>query len=50
MSLPDTAFSRAGRILWRELPEEYRYRDLSPTDGEPGDLELYLHGFGHLLA
>ena len=49
MSLPDDALTRSGRNLWRELPEEYRYRDLSPVEGEPGDLELYLHGFGHLL-
>ena len=49
MSLPDDALTRAGRNLWRELPEEYRYRDRSPVEGEPGDLELYLHGFGHLL-
>lgn len=48
MTLPDTALTRAGGILKRELPEEYRYRDVS-VGGEPGDLELYLHGFGHLL-
>ncbi|RLJ59894.1 hypothetical protein BCF46_0084 [Litoreibacter meonggei] len=40
--------SRAGRILYRELPEEYRYRDTGP-EGELGDLEAMLHGFGHLL-
>ncbi len=38
----------AGRLLYRHLPEEYRYRDL-PIDGEPGDLETFLDGFGHLL-
>jgi hypothetical protein len=41
--------SRAGHLLYAELPEEYRYRDPAPTDGEFGDLEAYLHGFGHLL-
>ncbi|SFR50777.1 hypothetical protein [Litoreibacter janthinus] len=40
--------SRAGRILYRELPEEYRYRDTATPD-ELGDLEALLHGFGHLL-
>ncbi|SHE32053.1 hypothetical protein SAMN05444273_10189 [Litoreibacter ascidiaceicola] len=40
--------SRAGRILYRELPEEYRYRDTG-TEGDFGDLEAMLHGFGHLL-
>ncbi|WP_147127620.1 hypothetical protein [Shimia ponticola] len=40
--------SRAGRILWHELPEEYRYRD-NPTEGELGDLEAFLHSSGHLL-
>ncbi len=38
----------AGLLLYRHLPEEYRYRD-NPGDGEIGDLEAYLHGFGHLL-
>ena len=37
-----------GRILYSELPEEYRYRD-NATEDEFGDLEAYLHGFGHLL-
>jgi hypothetical protein len=40
--------SRAGLLLNRQLPEEYRFLDLR-QDGEPGDLEAYLHGFGHLL-
>ena len=48
MTLPDDALTRAGQILYRELPEEYRYRD-NGTDKEPGDLAAYLHGFGHLL-
>ena len=40
--------TRAGRLLYRQLPEEYRFLD--PRDGkELGDLEAYLHGFGHLL-
>lgn len=38
----------AGLLLARQLPEEYRYRD-NPRDGELGDLESYLHGFGHML-
>jgi hypothetical protein len=41
-------FGRAGHLLWRELPEEYRYRDNPQTD-EPGDLEAYLQAMGHLL-
>ncbi len=41
--------TRAGQLLYRELPEEYRYRDPAPAPGEFGDLEAYLHGFGHLL-
>ncbi len=49
MSLPDDALSQAGHLLYRELPEEYRYRDQSPVADEPGDLSLYLHGFGHML-
>jgi hypothetical protein len=60
---PRDLFTRAGRVMWRELPEEYRYRD-NPSPGdpapgadeaareaarEPGDLEAFLHGCGHLL-
>ncbi len=48
MPFPDDIISRAGRLLYRELPEEYRYRDTGPP-GELADLEAYLHGFGHLL-
>ena len=48
MNFPDDVISRAGRLLYRELPEEYRYRD-GAGDGELADLEAYLHGFGHLL-
>jgi hypothetical protein len=40
--------TRAGRLLFRQLPEEYRFLDQGSGD-EPGDLEAYLHGFGHLL-
>ncbi|MGX9357439.1 hypothetical protein ACS3SW_20350 [Roseobacteraceae bacterium S113] len=40
--------SRAGRVLWHELPEEYRFRDRRDDD-ELGDLEAFLHGAGHLL-
>lgn len=48
MQFPEDIVSRAGRLLYRELPEEYRYRDAGPP-GELADLEAYLHGFGHLL-
>jgi hypothetical protein len=52
--------SRAGLLLYRELPEEHRYRDtlgqdaagagrLPSGDKELGDLEAFLHGFGALL-
>ncbi|MET0179345.1 MAG: hypothetical protein ABW194_02535, partial [Novosphingobium sp.] len=41
--------TRAGKLLYRELPEEYRYRDPRPVAGDLADLEAYLHGFGHLL-
>ncbi len=46
---PTDLRTRAGQLLYRELPEEYRYQDPAPSDGEFGDLEAYLHGFGHLL-
>ncbi|MCP5073798.1 MAG: hypothetical protein GY947_10955 [Rhodobacteraceae bacterium] len=46
---PNDLKSRAGRILYRELPEEYRYRDAPPTDKELGDLQAFFHGTGHLL-
>ncbi|MCP5086622.1 MAG: hypothetical protein GY952_07470 [Rhodobacteraceae bacterium] len=46
---PDDLKSRAGRILYRELPEEYRYRDQPPKKDELGDLDAFLHGAGHLL-
>jgi hypothetical protein len=55
MSSHEDSFTRAGRILYRELPEEYRYRDVGPHHDLPDredylpDLEAYLHGFGHLL-
>lgn len=50
MSVPTLSdlLSRSGSILWRELPEEYRYRD-AKQPGELGDLEAYLQGMGHLL-
>jgi len=38
----------AGRLLYRQLPEEYRYQD-KPGVEHFGDLEAYLHGFGHML-
>lgn len=38
----------AGRLLYRQLPEEYRYQDRAEED-RFGDLEAYLHGFGHML-
>ncbi|MHC2284110.1 hypothetical protein ACVME8_010780 [Bradyrhizobium diazoefficiens] len=40
--------SRAGTLLYRHLPEEYRYRD-NRTETEQGDLEAYLDGFGAFL-
>ncbi|MEP3846895.1 MAG: hypothetical protein ABJM43_16280 [Paracoccaceae bacterium] len=49
MKYPDDALSRAGHLLYRELPEEYRYRDAASAEGELGDLEAYLHGFGHFF-
>jgi hypothetical protein len=48
MTARDSLKTHQGRILYSELPEEYRYRD-NPTEDEFGDLEAYLHGFGHLL-
>lgn len=48
MTTHEDLLTRAGRILYRELPEEYRYRDTGPANDLP-DLEAYLHGFGHLL-
>ncbi|GJL53834.1 MAG: hypothetical protein NPIRA02_09660 [Nitrospirales bacterium] len=40
--------TKAGLLLYRQLPEEYRFLD--PREGkELGDLEAFLHGFGHLL-
>ena len=44
----DDLKTRAGLLLTRQLPEEYRYQDPA-AEGEFGDLEAYLHGFGHLL-
>ncbi len=42
--------SRAGRILYRELPEAMRLFDnRDPATGRLGDLEAFLFGFGHLL-
>lgn len=40
--------SRIGRLLYAELPEEYRFRD-NRAGEELGDLEAYLHGYGDLL-
>ena len=46
----DDLKTRAGLLLYRQLPEEYRYLDSQGRqDNELGDLEAYLHGFGHLL-
>lgn len=44
----DDLKTRAGLLLYRQLPEEYRFLD-PDEEGELGDLEAYLHGFGHLL-
>lgn len=61
MRFPDDVLSRAGQLLYRELPEEYRYREPGPpvdvgdpeSNADPRrelkDLEAYLHGFGQLL-
>ena len=46
--MSETLKSRAGHILYNELPEEYRYRDRAEP-GELGDLEAYLHAFGEVL-
>ena len=48
MTTLDDLKTRAGLLLYRQLPEEYRYQDPA-EQGELGDLEAYLHGFGHLL-
>jgi len=44
----DDLKTRAGLLLYRQLPEEYRFLDPA-QEGELGDLEAYLHGCGHLL-
>ncbi|OLS52121.1 hypothetical protein [Rhodovulum sulfidophilum] len=42
--------SRAGRILYRELPEALRlYDNRDPSAGTLGDLEAFMFGFGHML-
>lgn len=46
MSVPRR--SRNGMLMYRQLPEEYRFRDNRSGD-EPGDLEAYLDGIGVLL-
>ncbi|MGB3336100.1 MAG: hypothetical protein WBA73_02870 [Devosia sp.] len=46
--MADPRKSRAGMLLYRHLPEEYRYRD-NRQGQEQGDLEAYLDGFGVLL-
>ncbi len=48
MNSVDDLKTRAGRLLYRQLPEEYRYLDTNPA-GELADLEAFLHGFGHML-
>jgi hypothetical protein len=45
----DDLLSTAGRLLYRQLPEEYRYRDGPSDPDELADLEAYLHGFGAFL-
>lgn len=44
----DDLKTKAGLLLYRQLPEEYRFLDPAEED-ELGDLEAYLHGLGHLL-
>ena len=46
---PTDLRTAAGKLLYHELPEEYRFRDPRPVAGDLADLEAYLHGFGHLL-
>ena len=46
--MTDALKSASGSLLYRHLPEEYRYRD-NGTATELGDLEAYLHGHGELL-
>lgn len=42
--------SRAGRVLYRELPQIMRqYDNRDPETGRLGDLEAFLFGCGHLL-
>ena len=41
--------TRAGRLLYRQLPGRVPLPRPARNDEEPGDLEAYLHGFGHLL-
>ena len=48
MTTIDDLKTRAGLLLYRQLPEEYRFLDRH-EEIEFGDLEAYLHGFGHLL-
>ncbi len=48
MTAIDHLKTRAGLLLYRQLPEEYRFLDPGEGD-EPDDLEAYLHGYGHLL-
>jgi hypothetical protein len=46
----DDLKTRAGLLLYRQLPEEFRYRDQQRrAEQELGDLEAFLHGCGHLL-
>jgi len=40
--------SKNGAILWQELPEALRLYD-NPSASRPGDLRLFLDGFGALL-
>lgn len=46
---PSDLRSRSGKLLYHELPEEYRFRDARQMEGDLADLEAYLHGFGHVL-
>ena len=48
MTTIDDLKTRTGLLLYRQLPEEYRYQD-NASGEELGDLEAFLHGFGHLL-
>ncbi|MES2442386.1 MAG: hypothetical protein V4574_06115 [Pseudomonadota bacterium] len=44
-----TERAKAGALLFRQLPDEVRFRDRNEDGSKPGDLEALLDGFGDLL-